>query len=249
MDAQNYKDNFEAICVEIAEGLLGMELGEPEEPPPVEQPPEYTGSNRVEITSRRIGDVSVRVNGALIAGHEHCEHVLDLQIRGVGDVTLVVNGEEFHNKPPEEALKPPLGPQSNHCDIETTVFGGSDDPNNSAYPPYGYLNDTDLYVALPYSFDSALFPNNPPRVRVYHGELSAVGYVADKGPWTTDDADYVMGSARPIAETCHDEGSPLPSGPNKGKVPSNRAGLDLSPALAERVELEGKGQCDWEFVE
>jgi hypothetical protein len=82
------------------------------------------------------------------------------------------------------------------------VFGGAADQENSAYPPHGYLNDTDLYVALPYSFDPSLFPNNPPMVRVFCGELSAVAAVRDKGPWTTDDTPYVKGTARPIAEKC-----------------------------------------------
>jgi N-acetylmuramoyl-L-alanine amidase len=242
-DAAHYNGNFDAICDQIAEGITGQEIGEqpPVERPPVE-PPEYTGENRVEITTEVIGDVSTYVNGTLIRGHEPCEHVVKYTVKLVGDVTLVVNGEEFHNKPPAGGI------QDNHRNIEATVFGGASDPNNSAYPPFGYLNDTDLYVALPYSFPNDLFPDNPPRVRVYCGELSAEARVADKGPWTVDDDAYVNGTARPIAETCHDEGAPLPSGPNAGKVPTNRAGIDLSPALAGKIGVSGKGQVNWEFI-
>jgi hypothetical protein len=41
---------------------------------------------------------------------------------------------------------------------------------------------------------------------------------------------------------------PLPSGPNAGKIPSNPAGIDLSPALAEALGHDGMGPVDWEFV-
>jgi hypothetical protein len=104
-------------------------------------------------------------------------------------------------------------------------------------------------VALPCSFDPSLFPDHAPKVRVFRGELSAVGVVADKGPWVVNDDDYVHGSARPVAETCHDENAPLPagSGPNAGKVPANRAGIDLSPALADMIGVEGKDYVDWSF--
>jgi hypothetical protein len=32
-------------------------------------------------------------------------------------------------------------------------------------------------------------------------------------------------------------------------VPTNDAGIDLSPALAEQIGIEGKGKVDWIFVE
>jgi N-acetylmuramoyl-L-alanine amidase len=244
-DCAAYRAHYAALVEAIAESMAGIEIDDTEpqpEPPEPEAPP--SGDNRVVIDSMIRGDVTIYANGALIVGHAGCEHVVDLQIRGVGDVILEINGEEFHNTPPAAG-----GLQPNHCEIETTVFGGIADGENSAYKPYEFLNDTELYVALPYSFPADLFPDNPPMVRVYHGELSAVGRVADKGPWVIDDEDYVYGNARPMAETCHDEGTPLPEGPNAGAVPSNRAGLDVSPALAEKIGLKGKGLCDWEFVE
>jgi len=250
-DAAHYNGNFESICEAIAEGLTGQDITELPPEPPVEIPPEEpaSGENRVDVVSDVAGDVTIYVNGTMIRGHEDCEHVVDLTVTLIGDVILNVNGEEFHNKPSEPST--PTGPLPNHCEIEATVFGGADDPNYSAYPPYDnngngrYLNDTELYVALPFSFDMS---EPLPMVRVFHGELSAVGIVADKGPWTTDDDAYVNGTARPIAETCHDEGAPLPSGPNKGQVPSNRAGIDLSPALAETIGVSGKGTVSWAFV-
>lgn len=250
-DCNKYNATLEAICVAIAEELSGQEVTDQ---PPVEEvpPPDQgeSGENRVEILGKVTGDVAVIINGSqIVKGSPRCRNMVRMRITMHGDVVVTINGQDFHNKPPTEEQPPATGPAANHAEIETTVFGGASDPNNSAYPPYGYLNDSDLYVALPYSFPNSMFPNSPPRVRVYCGELSAVGEVRDKGPWTTDDEAYVMGTARPIAETCHDMGAPLPSGPNAGKVPSNRAGLDLSPALASKVGLQGKGLCNWEFVE
>lgn len=253
-DEAAYLDKFEDVCRCIAEVVGGITIGEGppdiEEPPPIEPPTGELPSeeNRVEITSKVEGHVNVFVNDTLVRGHEGpCEHVIKFNISIVGDAILVINGEEFHNPvltAPEDEIA------ENHCEIEATVFGGSDDPNNSAYPPYNELDgDHDLFVSLPYSFPANMFPNNPPKVRVYCGELSAVGAVADKGPWTTDDVDYVDGEARPIAERCYYAKQPLPSGPNAGRVPSNKAGIDLSPALAKKIGLKGKGIVSWEFVE
>jgi hypothetical protein len=61
----------------------------------------------------------------------------------------------------------------------------------------------------------------------------------------------VFGTARPIAETCCDEGTPLPagSGNNAGKVPANRAGIDLSPAAFDALGMTDNGPVDWKFVE
>ena len=244
-DAELYRQHFDSICVRIAEvvGKVSVDEEPPPEPetPPTEPPTEVTGDNRVEVISEVEGHVTVYINNTLVRGHDGpCEHMAKLTVKLVGDAKLIINGEEFNNAADTIA--------ANHRNIEATVFGGSDDPNNSAYPPYELLDgDNDSFVALPYSFPSNLFPANPPKVRVYCGELSAAGVVADKGPWTTDDVAYVDGTARPIAETCYLEETPLPSGPNQGRVPSNKAGIDLSPALAEKIGVKGKGMVDWKF--
>lgn len=161
-----------------------------------------------------------------------------------------VSGMELGTKPPDErpppvserppVTRPPPGALGHYDNITATVFGGSADPNNSAYDEH-YLNDTDLYVALPFKFKG-----DRPRVQVWHGEAYGVATIEDVGPWMTTD-DYWAKGRRPIAEECYHHKKPLPSGPHKGKVPSNDAGLDLSPALARMIGIEGKGEVSWRF--
>jgi len=249
-DSQSFTATFEAIAEALAESITGSQVGEqppvePEQPP--QQPPDVTGDNRVVINGTKRGDVTLIVNGVMVSGHEGCEHVVDLNISIHGDAVLVVNGEEFRAKPPVE---PESGIPPNQADVEATVFGGSSDKNYSAYPPYDsagngrLLNDTDLYVALPFRIEG-----ERPKIRVYHGELSAEATIEDVGPWCTTNNYWDIG-ARPLAETCHNANQPLPegSGPHAGTVPSNAAGIDLSPALASKIGLQGKDYVDWEFV-
>jgi N-acetylmuramoyl-L-alanine amidase len=138
----------------------------------------------------------------------------------------------------------PVGIPDCRAAITATVFGGEADYNTSAYDPDLVLDDESMYVALPYRFQG-----DRPRVRVYNRdtEESEVADILDVGPWMIDD-DYFYRDARPIAEQCFHSDEPLPSGPHEGKVPSNPAGIDLSPALAARIGIEGKGVVDWEFV-
>ena len=128
--------------------------------------------------------------------------------------------------------------------ITATVFGGESDPNYSAYDETKFLNDEDLYVALPYRFEG-----ERPKVRVYNrkNNVSAIAEIWDTGPWMISD-DYWTIGMRPIAETCYNKQKPLPDGPNAGDVPSNPAGIDLSPALADVLEHSGLDPVDWEFV-
>jgi hypothetical protein len=123
-------------------------------------------------------------------------------------------------------------------DIVATVFGGEDDPNYSAYPPYDdngngqVLNDTDFYIALPDRFEA-----ERPLVKVYCGGKSAIAEIWDVGPWNTNDPYWALGS-RPAAESGIDE---------KGRK-TNGAGIDLSPALAEALGIDGMGMVDWKFL-
>jgi N-acetylmuramoyl-L-alanine amidase len=224
-DVDLYHQHYDSICEAIAETISGQDVSDvvppPERPPqqPPEQPPEPIASEPAVVT---------------------------IDITAKGNVTLIINGREIPVAGGENMHLPDKAQiQENHTDIETTVFGGSGDPNYSAYDGDLFLNDSDLYVALPWKWQG-----ERPRVKVFNRTtgLSAVGEILDVGPWNIDDDDYVLGDMRPSAETHYEMGEKLPTGPNAGKVPTNAAGLDLSPALARAVGISGKGRCDWMFV-
>jgi len=121
----------------------------------------------------------------------------------------------------------------NQQQIVATVFGGPDDYNTSAYDSGMVLNDTDLYVALPDRFEG-----ERPRVKVYNrltGQ-SGIGEILDVGPWNTDDPYWAKGT-RPQAE----------SGTDMSGRTTNKAGIDLSPALSKAIGVDGMGKVDWEF--
>jgi N-acetylmuramoyl-L-alanine amidase len=122
----------------------------------------------------------------------------------------------------------------NQRDITASVFGGESDYNVSAYDEDKVLNDTDLYVALPDRFEG-----ERPNVRVINkatGE-SALAEIWDVGPWNIDDP-YWLSGERPQAET----------GTDMTGRKTNGAGIDLSPALALALGVDGMGIVDWEFV-
>jgi uncharacterized protein (TIGR02594 family) len=145
----------------------------------------------------------------------------------------------------KEAL-PPVKPPSEvgwiHA-VTATVFGGAADNEHSAYAPYDLLNDTDLYLSLPNRF-----AGTRPLVEVKGPNgTSMTAEIRDVGPWMTNDS-YWTFNKRPTAELCYGDKTPLPSGPHKGKVPSNPAGIDLSPALAKLIGISGKGKVSWRLV-
>lgn len=118
--------------------------------------------------------------------------------------------------------------------ILATVFGGAADRNVSAYTGK-LLNDTDLYLSLP-----ARIHGPRRRVKVTnHNDRSksAVASIEDVGPWNINDAYWRKGE-RPQAETGFDL---------RGRK-TNNAGIDLSPALAEALGIDGMGYVDWEFA-
>src|SRR5262245_54700956 len=126
--------------------------------------------------------------------------------------------------------------------ITATMFGGSSEYEPSAYPPNDAITPTELSVALPYRFTGTL-----PKVEVRNsaGEI-VLAKIRDIGPWMIDDNYWDKGT-RPIAETCYKNKTPLPSGPQEGRIPSNPAGIDLSEALAKELEIGGMGKVSWRF--
>lgn len=145
--------------------------------------------------------------------------------------------------PPGQNPEAPVG-LAWHTAIETTRFGGAADYNKSAYAPYEYIDDKVIGCALPYKFSGE---RDKVIVRNCANGKQTIVEIVDLGPWMTNDQPYVMGDARPLAETCYATRTKLPSGPNAGKVPTNGAGLDLTPAADAAIGLGGKGTCDWAF--
>ena len=108
------------------------------------------------------------------------------------------------------------------------MFGGAHDIETSAYTGHR-IDDTIVGVALP-----ARLPNA--KVRVRNGDKSVVADVVDIGPWNTNDP-YWEAHKRPQAE----------SGTDMRGRHTNKAGIDLTPAAARALGIDGKGVVDWEF--
>jgi N-acetylmuramoyl-L-alanine amidase len=221
-DAELYRAHFNDICQAIAETIAGEPLEAEEQP---EEPIEVS-DNRVVIDGAVEGDVTVILNGQVLRERVVTANVVTLNIKMHGDVSVTINGQDFHNKPTIP---------NNQCKIVATVFGGEADYNVSAYDENKVLNDSDLYVALPDRFE-----DERPLVRVYNrtnGE-SATAEIWDVGPWNINDPYWDTGT-RPQAE----------SGTDMDGEKTNGAGIDLSPALAAKLGIDGMGTVDWEFVE
>lgn len=127
---------------------------------------------------------------------------------------------------PKPAITPP---NPLNTGITATVFGGAADLETSAYTG-SRIDDTVLGVSLP-----APLPNT--KVRVHNGSKSVVAAVVDIGPWNTKDP-YWEAHNRPQAE----------SGTDMRGRRTNKAGIDLTPATARALGIDGKGLVDWEFV-
>lgn len=70
---------------------------------------------------------------------------------------------------------------------------------------------------------------------------SCLAWIADVGPWNERDDAYVLGGARPAAESGIDE---------RGRT-TNRAGIDLSEKVWNLLGLDpkaGEGLVEWQFV-
>ena len=213
-DAEHYRQAFDEVCRVIAETLAGIKISAPPIEPPVEP---------VEPVAPETP-------------------VVEIDVRATGNVRVIINGQEI-----QIAV---AGIPANQRDVISTVFGGKADQEYSSYGPYDsqgrgpFLNDTDLYVSLPWKFTG-----ERPQVKVYNRETgkSAVGDIMDVGPWFTDDSYFDTG-LRPLAEVCYMNGTECPRGPNQGKVP-NGAGIDVSPAMAKALGFSGKATVDWVFLD
>jgi N-acetylmuramoyl-L-alanine amidase len=116
-------------------------------------------------------------------------------------------------------IKPKVVPD-NQQDIIASVFGGGSDYNVSAYDESKVLDDESFYVALPDRFEG-----ERPMVRVVNHATGqfAIASIEDVGPQAESGTDMTGRS-------------------------TNKAGIDISPALAAALGHDGLGPVDWEFV-
>jgi hypothetical protein len=129
---------------------------------------------------------------------------------------------------------PPLAPSAvRHTGIEATVW-------SDAIGAYGPIDVTGHGASLPLRF-----PAGRRRITVFANGRSITVPILDDGPWNTTDYDYVLGAARPRVERQFAEKLPA----DNGRVPTNRAGIDLLPATARALGIDGKGFVDWQFKE
>jgi hypothetical protein len=136
-------------------------------------------------------------------------------------------------------------------------FGGVDDPRHrTGYLPARFVpRENPFYVALPYNDMPAarrskamrVIPWARPRDReagagtqslcknhwVWLSRGGRVCYAQweDVGPFRTEDAAYVLGTAAPR------------------NTRNESAGIDVSPAVRDALGLDGMGAVDWRFVE
>ena len=140
-------------------------------------------------------------------------------------------------RPPGAAMVSPVtapidAPKNYFTGITATVFGGSGDLNTSAYDGH-VITDQELVCALPYRFEGPR-----PQLRIWRNGKGVLFSVADVGPWY---------DGRP--------GWPMDPWPRTGTRPraesdprTNGAGIDVSPAGAKLLGIDGKGKVDVEFV-
>lgn len=145
---------------------------------------------------------------------------------------------------------PDGGSEYLHENIKVTSFGGcgkngrcadsDDNCEGSSGLSTGCEAQTKMYAALPLKSIPALCKDDLQkcaRIQVSNptNNKSLVLAVVDTGPWYVNDKDYVMGTARPKAE----------SGKNAKGRTTNKAGLDVSP---EARKILGSDYVNWKFT-
>jgi hypothetical protein len=185
------------------------------------------------ISNRRIFSSQVEpwqwrpYNGA----NAHTHHV---HLSVVGDKGLYDDTRPWPIEPRAKVVEPSQERGSRRCsNITATVFGGASEFELSRYDGH-VIGEDEFGVALPF-----FFRGPRPRVRVANSATgrSVVCDVVDLGPWNTSDPYWETGT-RPQAE----------SGIARDGRKTNLAGIDLTPAAARALGIDGKGQVDWEFV-
>lgn len=121
-------------------------------------------------------------------------------------------------------------------------FGGIDDPKNrNGYYPAGFTpKENPFYVALPYNnftnsnaADVMYWDGNCKNrwIKIMANGKTAYGQWEDVGPWLSNDAAYVFGTAAPKNTNL------------------SHAGLDVSPAIRDYLGLGDVSKTSWQFVD
>jgi len=258
-DSNAYNDNYEELCRAIAETLSGEQIDEhPPIEPPIDTEPPPTGVPQTgTVVNLTAGDtLNVRASSSssspiigkadnndlvtVVASAYNGEtlwyklkfgddHMAGVAVYGWASASYI----DVENEVPEAEGEW-------HSGITATEFGGGGDDQDSAYPDVDWINDNTHGVALPYKWKDT--PRPRVIVRGPAGEVETD--IVDLGPWNLDDDGYVLGSARPMVETQYEEGTEA----ENGQVPTNDAGIDLTPPVARAVGVSGKGKVSWRFA-
>lgn len=126
-----------------------------------------------------------------------------------------------------------------YTNITATEFGGVSDRQSSAYG--GMVDPSVPGVALPFHFPKKR------KVRVFHGDKSVEAWTVDVGPWNTNDQYWNKPDGRPASESQKRDRSKA----QNNRVPSNDAGIDLTPATFKALGIPnvGMAKVDWEFID
>jgi N-acetylmuramoyl-L-alanine amidase len=250
-DADLYNANFDRICRAVVEAISGVEA--PVEPPDEIETPPPSGPIVGEVMNVPDNDwLNIRAsagssatvigkaeNGDLvtIVGSSSDWYKLKFGDDHMAGVAVYGWASSAYIDPQGEV---PETSGEWHEDITATVFGNSGDEQDSAYPDIDWITGTTRGVALPYKWKTT--PRPKITVSGPRGEVTTD--VVDLGPWNLDDVDYVLGDARPMVETQHEEGTEA----ENGQVPSNDAAIDLTKPIADIVDISGKGKVKWRFA-
>jgi N-acetylmuramoyl-L-alanine amidase len=262
-DADLYHQHFNDICIAIAESIGDVEIGEgieeppepPEELPPGTEPPptsvvgtvygldpndvlniRATSSSSSPIIGRAENNDLLTIIGSAMNGSTmwyKCQwgddHMAGVAVYGWAMAGYVRVDEDIPDT--DEAWR---------YDITATEFGGGSDEQDSAYPDIDWITSSTHGIALPYKW--ATKPRPKVTIRGPKGEVTTD--IVDLGPWNTNDPDYVLNGDRPLSEQQYEDGIKA----QNGQVPSNNAGIDLTPPVASAVGVSGKGKVSWRFT-
>jgi hypothetical protein len=161
----------------------------------------------------------------------------DLIVAVVAKMADMHPGEHVAERPVPATIVP-----GGMTGITATEFGGTGDPETSAYG--GMVNPDAPEVSLP-----ARVPSEQRRVRVFHGDKPVLCKVNDVGPWNKTDDYWNVHGARPLAETQHRNRILA----QNGLIPSNQAGIDMTRAVFDALGIKGpegtrQAVVDWEFA-